>query len=90
MINFSISRQSLRLALLRLMHILGHGVNSFRIIIEMSIFYIGICFTGLGNAITIQGSFHALPDSVHMGILRSVSAEMQTKRSNHYFLIYQI
>lgn len=71
--------------MLRLMHILGHGVNSFRVITEMSIFYIGICFIGLGNPTTIQGSFHALPDSVHMGILRSVSAEMQSQRSNHCF-----
>lgn len=73
------------------MHILGHGVNSFTVIIEISISsYIGIYCTGLGNPLTTQGSLSALPDSVHMGILKLVSAEMQTKKSNHYFLIYQI
>lgn len=35
---------------------------------------------GLGNPLTTQGSLSALPDSVHMGILKFVSAEMQTKK----------
>lgn len=36
-INIFISRESLRLALLRLMNILGYGVNSFRVKIEKSV-----------------------------------------------------
>lgn len=35
----------------------------------------------------ILESCHALSDSVHMGILRFGSAEMQTEKSNNYFLI---
>lgn len=57
--NFSISKESRRLALLRLMHILGHAVNSFRIAIEISISsHIRVSnFTGLGNPMTVKGSF---------------------------------
>lgn len=79
--NFSISKQSLRLALLRLMHILGHAVNSFRIATEISISsHMGVShLTGFGNKMTIKGSFQALSGFVHLGILRfgSVDCKLQ-------------
>lgn len=90
-INFSISRESLRLAL-RLRHILGRGVNSIRGVTEISMSsHIGVNYlTRFGNPIRIRGSFHALPGFIHLGILRFGSAEMQTTKPNHCFLIYQI
>lgn len=68
------------------------GVNSFRVIIEISISsYKGVSyFTGLGHPIAIKWSFHALPDFVYLGILRFGSTEMQTKNPITTFLIYQI